>query len=106
MSASKTQVWYARTDYGTEYRHELTVQGRYDLTDKWDRESLIKDCADDYHSNHDGWEAAWPITFALFATEEGPEVARFDVERDVEPVFYARAAPMPDTAPAAHKEAI
>lgn len=58
--------------------------------------STESDCAvaagEDYHTNHDGWEARWPKVVRLFSTEDGPEVARFEIERDTMPVFYASKA--------------
>lgn len=82
--------WYGRVDpgYGS-YRYELKLPTRIDLTDEHDLQDLAELAADDYHSNHDGWEASWPIRFGISATEHGPEMARFEVDRDVEPVFAA-----------------
>ena len=90
MTAPSTTFWYGRVDPGYVNRYELTVEGRYDLADKFDLASLAKRAADDYHSNHDGWEASWPISFAITTSEDGDELARFEIERDVEPVFYVR----------------
>lgn len=50
---------------------------------------VAMDAAEDYHANHDGWESIWPLVFIIYESEEGPEIARFDVEREVEPHFYA-----------------
>jgi hypothetical protein len=55
--------------------------------DRW----TAQEAAGDYHHAHDGWEANWPLEFALHETENGPEIARFEVHREVEPVFYATA---------------
>lgn len=54
-----------------------------------DLDMVAEDAADDYHSNHDGWEAAWPKVFAIHETEDGPELARFEVQRDFAPTFSA-----------------
>lgn len=48
---------------------------------------VVTDLANDYHSNHDGWESSWPLEFRIYKT--GVEVARFNVERAHEPQFYA-----------------
>jgi hypothetical protein len=48
---------------------------------------VATDLAEDYHSNHDGWEAHWPLQIRIY--DDGVEVARFSVERENEPVFYA-----------------
>ena len=47
------------------------------------------DAAEDYHSNHDGWESHWPLMFTIYESEEGPPVARFEVERETVPAFHA-----------------
>jgi hypothetical protein len=84
--------WYGRVDPGYgRYRYEMRLPVRIDLTDPHDLSDLAELAADDFHSNHDGWEASWPITFGIAATEDGPELARFEVDRDVEPVFSATA---------------
>ncbi len=90
MADRTVTFWYGRAEDGYESRHELTVRGAYDLSDDFDLSMLVKDAARDYHSNHDGWEASWPCVLTLAATKEGPELARFTVDCDVEPVFYAR----------------
>jgi len=60
----------------------------------WDL--VVTDLADYYHSNHDGWEAQWPLQIRIY--EGGAELARFAVERDYEPVFMAFQDAAPDTA--------
>lgn len=49
---------------------------------------LAKTAADDFHSNHDGWECSWPLEFVILR-EDGSEVGTYSVEREAEPVFYA-----------------
>lgn len=93
MAERSITFWYGRAEDGYESRYPLTVRGAYDLSDAWDQSMLMKHAAQDYHSNHDGWEASWPCTFALAASEDGPEVARFTIDRDVEPVFYVKRDP-------------
>lgn len=53
----------------------------------WD---LIADeLAADYHDNHDGWEASWPLELRIYS--DGQEVARFEVEKEIVPHFSAWA---------------
>lgn len=60
-------------------------------------------CAKDYETEHDDWESAWPLEFALYETEDGPEVARLSVECDYEPVFSAIHVTKPEEGtPATH----
>lgn len=84
MVEQKTKFWYEVEDGG---RHWLAVAGRYDLTDEFDADLLAHAAAEDYHSNHDGCGSSWPLTFGLAATEGGPELWRFHIDRDVAPVF-------------------
>jgi len=51
----------------------------------WDL--VVTDLAEDYHSNHDGWESSWPLQFRIY--EGDAEIARFQVEREHEPTFCA-----------------
>ncbi|AZY52204.1 hypothetical protein [Bordetella avium] len=46
-------------------------------------------CAEDYFRNHDGFEANWPLTFAIFDGFNGPEIGRWEVELEYEPSFSA-----------------
>lgn len=44
-------------------------------------------CGEDYHHAHDGWEASWPLTFAIYDGDQ--LLGRFIVEREVVPQFSA-----------------
>lgn len=46
-------------------------------------------CAEDYFHNHDGFEANWPLTFAIFDGFAGPEIGRWEVALEYEPSFNA-----------------
>lgn len=46
-------------------------------------------CAEDFFHNHDGFEANWPLTFAIFDGFTGPEIGRWEVALDYEPSFNA-----------------
>lgn len=56
-----------------------------------DWEIMAEACAEDYHSNHDGWEASWPVELRLY--EDGTEVARLIVECEHQPAFSVRTHP-------------
>ena len=66
---------------------------RYRIADStWnfdDPDYLAEECAEHYHNNHDGWEATFPLTFAMYETEDGPERARMIVDREDVPSFTA-----------------
>lgn len=87
----KTTIWYRVTDHCERSRYQATIGGSYDLQDKFDARMAAQECALNYHSAHDGWESGWPLTFSLYETEDGPELARFSVERETVPQFWASA---------------
>ncbi|WP_447988257.1 hypothetical protein [Achromobacter spanius] len=69
------------------------VRGKaVDEVDEWDAES----CAEDYFNNQDGFEADWPLTFALFDGPTGPEIGRWKVSLEYEPSFTAAIAAQQD----------
>ena len=78
-------VWYRCLTHCEESFFDFKT--KEDDFDCW----MARDAARDYHANHDGWEASWPLEFSLHETEGGPEQARFEVRREAEPVFYAAA---------------
>lgn len=55
----------------------------------WDAEDVAEAAAEDFHSEHDGWEARWPIKIAVWF-EDAEHI--FEVEREHMPVFHAWAA--------------
>lgn len=64
----------------------------YSFNSNWDADDLewlAEDAAKDYHSNHDGWEASWPIKLALF--KDDICLGKFEVELEFEPSFSAGA---------------
>ena len=78
-------VWYRCLADGEESFYEFET-----TEDDFDR-FTAQEVAQDYYDNHDGWEASWPLEFSLHETEGGAELARFVVEMEAEPVFYAAA---------------
>lgn len=88
---TSTTYFYSCDEYESEARHQHKVQGSWSLADSWDCRMLAQEAADDYHSNHDAWEAPWPLVFALYGSEDGEEVARFSVDRELQYRFTASA---------------
>lgn len=84
-----TTVFYTATDDDGAYRYLVTLDADYDLEAGTWNDSIAEQCADDWHGNHDGWEASWPRIFTLYATKEGPALARFEIEREAVPQFNA-----------------
>jgi len=90
-------VWYRVPECCEESFYDMPIDEGWDFeTDEQDQESVTEMCADDYHSNHDGWENTWPLVISLHATEGGKELARFSVERENEPVFTASLVDAPN----------
>lgn len=97
----KREMWFAVVEDGAEWRHcvettfapfePVNVLGEMREWGDYDQEWAAADAAESYYHNHDGHESKWPLTFALFASEEGPELARVRVECEFEPSFYGRA---------------
>lgn len=56
---------------------------------RWSCQLVAKEAAQDFHSNHDGWEHSFPITLSIFRTD-GVPLGVFEVEREVVPAFHAR----------------
>jgi hypothetical protein len=87
-----TRVWYSRREGGHRYEFEIPANVDMARADDELLADVAQDCAADFHSERDGWEARWPLTLYLYASKDGPEVGRFEVDREYEPSFIARAA--------------
>lgn len=46
-------------------------------------------CAEDFHSNHDGWECSWPLELEVLSGSGGPAIGRFEIECENVPSFNA-----------------
>jgi len=92
MSDQTASIWYSCND--SESRYEAQVPAFWiERGEPW-YDDCAERCADDYHSNHDGWESVWPRTFKLYATEDGPALAAFEVDREARPEFIASPVPL------------
>lgn len=89
-------IWYRVIDHCEASYYDIELPDTYDLTRPMEQTLIAERCAEDYHSNHDGWESNWPLTFALHATEDGPEVARLNIDREAVPHFYASHVKTPN----------
>lgn len=72
-----------------DYDHRYALETRCNVERPIEAEDFAQEAAADFHSSYDGWEYAWPIEFTIYAEKDGPAVGHFDVEREMEPVFYA-----------------
>ena len=86
MFLTKRKVRYYRPDDGT------TAEDAYECDTTWSDEfphRVAEDCADDYHSNHDGWECSWPIELVVLSQFANEPLGTFEIDRETTPVFYA-----------------
>ena len=72
----------------------MTAADPYTCQTCWswkDPNYIAEDCADDFHSHHDGTVNDWPLILTLIM-EDGSE-KDYEVERDISPSFRAYAKP-------------
>lgn len=72
--------------YDEDFENSFKIEGEH--LDADDLGYVAEECAEDYHGNHDGWEAGWPLDFFIF-DEEGKLLGKFEVNREAQPVFTA-----------------
>ena len=60
------EIWYST---GSDERHALKLSGWIDIHGPGYQAGIVKQCAEDFHNNHDGWECSWPREFTIFALE-------------------------------------
>jgi hypothetical protein len=73
-------------DNDLDNSYEMEIKEYDELADL---EYIAERCAEEFHSAHDGWEHSWPIDFHLW-NESDKLLGIFIVDREAEPVFYAR----------------
>lgn len=62
----------------------------YELhTNHYCLEYVAEGAAEDYFYNHDGVENSWPLDIVLYDEKGGEPIAKFEVDREDRPVFYA-----------------
>lgn len=75
-----------------QYRYTTDYHGPFGLKinieDEGDLSYVAEQAADDFHTNHDGWECSWPRQFKIIGPDD-TVLGEFEVDRDVEPVFSA-----------------
>ena len=86
-----TTLYYNPRGDDTGHRHTVTLEADYDLNDGTWNDSVAEQCAEDWHTNKDGWEGDWPRLFSLYRDKTGPAFARFEVDRECVPQFSASA---------------
>lgn len=70
-------------DHGDDCRFDMPP-GQCLYFEDW--QLVARDIAEDYHCNHDGWEANWPVEFRIYKNDEC--VWKGEVDREMEPAFY------------------
>ena len=61
-------IWYSLAD-DLDCKYELTTDLRSNLNNPDNAWMIADEVGDDYWSNHDGFEVAWPLQFAIFENE-------------------------------------
>jgi hypothetical protein len=92
------KIEYTVPDQGDTFPGDAMLLGEFEtkrqrigIAKQEDGEYWAQECAEDYHNAHDGWEATWPVTIALYI--DGDPAGLFEVDREAEPVFIARRKP-------------
>lgn len=85
MSIYYARVWPNAALDSRNMAPEFVQRSSLDDIDEEEAEA----CAEDYFHNRDGFEANWPLTFALFDGLTGPEIGRWEVVLEFEPSFSA-----------------
>lgn len=84
---TKTKRWsYQHADVGDDHWFTLEVPDHFTVEHA---EWTAEDAAEDYHSNHDGWEYKWPLTFRI-RDENGRDLGEWEVSMEMVPSFSAR----------------
>ena len=55
------------------YKYSVDNDYFYTIKSTWSSDNLeyiAEDCAENYHSEHDGWEASWPLTITVADEDE------------------------------------
>lgn len=73
--------WYSADADGAE-------RSKVESIFKDDPESAAQEAAQLFWDGG-GWECSWPVTFTIYATEDGPALGRFRVEMEAIPSFSA-----------------
>lgn len=71
------------------YQYQVEGGELYDIETGWAKDTAAELAAEDYHSNHDGWEAAWPLDITIFDDGDPESGVTYTVYREAEPIFSA-----------------
>jgi hypothetical protein len=78
--------------------HYNDFPNAYEISSSFDAEDgidwIAEECAEDYHSNHDGWECSCPIDFYIYGLD-GVLLGVCEVERETVPNFVASVKDKP-----------
>ena len=59
-----------------------------EVPDWYKKEDVAEDAAEKYHSENDGWEDNWPVTFRIYPPNSDKYIL-IKVDREYEPYFSA-----------------
>lgn len=72
--------------------HGMTADDPYEVDSVFGDDSpyfVAEDAAKNYHDEHDGWEAHWPLAIVVFSANREREIGRFSVDRESVLRFHA-----------------
>jgi hypothetical protein len=72
-----------------------TIDDAFEFETNWTEnnlEELAEATADNYYSEHEGWDASWPLTFQLFTTKKN--LGRFKIQLEFDPLFLINTLPL------------
>lgn len=77
--------------YYSVYEKGSEAEYRFEYNSIWSKDRLdfiAEEIADDYFSNHDGWEASWPLNIYIW-DDKHEYIGACSVEMEAQPAFYA-----------------
>lgn len=81
-------IYYTVEDFNDGFDDAYAMKGNFYLEDNWELEMAAQDCAQNFWTNHDGWECSWPLNFTLYSPD-GKTLGTFEIEQEYDPVFSA-----------------
>lgn len=87
---SQFTCYYRCTSQCEESTYEFSRTDR-DWSDDFWKEALLDGVAEDYFSNHDGWESNWPLNFEVFYDQPCTNlIAKGRVDMEAVPTFTSK----------------
>ncbi len=76
------RIWYSVPDVCEDSKYSMMVGDGWDFTNTTELEMLADKIGADYWYGHDGFEAEWPLEFAVFKEKNGSLVGRLRISAE------------------------